>query len=201
MKFTCAYCGAKANRSPGALNRSRAAGNNVYCSRKCSDLGRRKNKSLDQLKAEKAEYDREYRAKNRDTLKQKKAAYFQRTYDPKKAAEDRKKTMARHVAYCQRTEYRAWKKQYDRKYRAKKMYGDYAECFLLAMDIRAECLSKSSDYEIRLERGDYAKRKERKNDQQSNSNKPKAGSLGNLERGERGQNGRLASRQRGNAST
>lgn len=33
-------------------------------------------------KEEKASYDRAYRAKNRERLRVKKSAYFQRTYDP-----------------------------------------------------------------------------------------------------------------------
>jgi hypothetical protein len=78
-------------------------------------------------KKAKAAYDREYRKKNRAMLKAKKAAYFQRTYDPVKAAKERKKTMARHIEYCRRPEYRKKKAAYDRKREAEE-YGEFAEC-------------------------------------------------------------------------
>lgn len=78
-------------------------------------------------KAEKAAYDKEYRRKNRAMLKSKKAAYFQLTYDPVRAAKERKKTMARHIEYCRRPEYKKKKFTYDRK-RESAQYGEFAEC-------------------------------------------------------------------------
>lgn len=78
-------------------------------------------------KKAKAAYDREYRRKNKAMLQAKKAAYYQRTYDPIKAAKERKKTMPRHVEYCRRPEYKKKKYAYDRKREAAK-YGEYAEC-------------------------------------------------------------------------
>lgn len=95
-------------------------------------------------------------------LKAKKAAYFQRTYDPEKARVERKKRSKAHAEYCRRPEYRAWKQQYGRRYRAKKFYGEFWECFLLAQDIREECLERSSDYEIRKAKHTLNKALERK---------------------------------------
>jgi hypothetical protein len=85
-------------------------------------------------KKEKAAYDREYRKKNRAMLKAKKAAYFQRTYDPQKAAKERKKRMPLHVEYCRQPKYKSWKKEYDKKRRGSK-FGDFKDAhdMLLAL--------------------------------------------------------------------
>lgn len=61
---------------------------------RCSSGEVRVEKMID--KNAKAEYDRQYRKKNRARIKANKAAYFQRTYDPVKAAKERKKNMAAH---------------------------------------------------------------------------------------------------------
>lgn len=193
MEFNCAHCGKLADRPTGHVNRSRAQGNSLYCSRECSGLGRRKGLSVEQKKEAKRLYDIEYRARDPEGRKASKAVYYQRTKDPVKEAAARKKRMPFHVEYCRRPEYRAKKKIYDRKYRAEKHYGEFAECFVLVMDIRDECLSRMTDYEIRLEKGTLNKALKRKrHDQRAYSNSPENGPLGNLERGERGQNGRLS---------
>lgn len=186
MKYDCAHCGGEADRPTGHVNRAIKSGNSLYCSRECSGLGRRKGKTKEDRVAEKRAYDMEYRARNLDTIKAKKAAYYQRTHDPIREAEIRKERMPRHIEYCRRPEYREWKKTYDRQYRAVKHYGDYAECFLLVMDIREECLSRMSDYEIRLSNGTLNKSTQRKRDnERSYSNSPEIGPLGNLEFGQR----------------
>ncbi|MDX3926772.1 MAG: hypothetical protein QHC90_13335 [Shinella sp.] len=193
MQFNCAHCGKEADRPAGHVNRARAQGLNLYCSRLCSGLGRRNGKTIEERKEAKRLYDIEYRARDPEGRKASKAAYYQRTKDPVKEAAKRKERMPFHVEYCRRPEYRAKKKVYDRQYRAHKHYGDFAECFLLVMDIRDECLSRMTDYEIRLEKGTLNKALKRKrDDQRAYSNSPENGPLGNLERGEGGQNGRLS---------
>lgn len=138
MKCICTYCGNEFEACSSAYNRAVKHGLNVYCSREHSGLGRRKNKSKEQKKADKAEYDRQYRAKNIEMLKKKKHEYFTKTYDPAKAAIERKKRMPKHVEYCRRPEYRAYKKQYDKKYRANKIFGEYADAFLVLLDIEEQ---------------------------------------------------------------
>lgn len=193
MIFECAHCGKEADRPAGHVNRNRARGNAVYCSRECSGLGRRKGSTVEQKKEAKRLYDIEYRARDPERRRAAKAEYYQRTRDPVKESAVRKKRMPLHLEYCRRPEYRAKKKAYDRQYRAEKHYGEFAECFLLVMDIRDECLSRLTDYEIRLEKGTLNKALQRKrHDQRTHSNSPENGPLGNLERGERGQNGRLS---------
>lgn len=190
----CAYCGEAAEKPAGHVNRARKMGNAVYCSRTCSGLGRRKNKSDAEKREAKRLYDIDYRRKNAALLKAKKAEYFQRTYDPEKARVARRKRAKAHAEYCRQPEYREWKRGYDRQYRARKEYGEYADCFLLVMDIRDECLRQHTDYEIRQAKGTLNKRQERKrNDERTHSQKLEVGSLGNLERSQGGQNGGLAS--------
>lgn len=110
--------------------------------------------SLEQKRLEKKAYDAEYRKRNREMLKDKKAAYFQRTYDPKQAAEYRKKRMPIHVEYCRNPEYREKKKAYDRK-KEEKRYGEWAEAWRLLQQLIREINIKQPD---RNERYREAKR-------------------------------------------
>lgn len=186
MQFECAHCGAVAERRASHVNRSRAQGMKLYCSRICSGLGRRDGKTVEERKEAKRLYDIEYRARDPEGRKAAKAAYYQRTKDPVKEAAKRKQRMHLHVEYCRSPEYRQWKKTYDRQHRAHKHYGDFAECFLLVMEIRDECLSRMTDYEIRLEKGTLNKSLQRKRDyERTLRNGPEIGPLGNLEHGQR----------------
>lgn len=140
-------------RRDSDVNRAIKAGLNIYCDRKCAGFGRRDNKTTNQRKEEKRLYDIEYRNKNKDMLKVKKAAYFKATYDPEKAAIERKKRMPKHIEYCRQPEYRAKKKQYDSQYLAKKNYGEFWESALLIMDIDNEVSARMTDVEIRQVKG------------------------------------------------
>jgi hypothetical protein len=117
-------------------------------------------KTKAQKMAEKRLYDMAYRDKNRAMLKVKKAAYFKRTYDPVKAAVVRKARMHLHVAYCRQPRYKAWKRVYDRKYRARE-YGPFADAYRLAIDLNREIKSRSTNYEIRLQNETLNKRQSR----------------------------------------
>ena len=150
MKYRCAHCGKVNDKWSGHVNRARARGLNLYCDRRCSGLGRRLHKTTAQRKEEKRLYDIEYRAKNLETLKAKKKAYFQKTYDRKAAAEYRKQRMHLHIEYCRRPEYKAWKREYDRKYRAKE-FGAFADAFLLTMDLNREIKGRMTNEEIKWE--------------------------------------------------
>ena len=176
--FICP-CGRTAAKEAGAVNRAERQGLQIYCSRECAWLHHRKNKTPEQKKEEKRLYDMEYRSKNRELLKEKKAAYYRENREllkEKKAAyyrenhniekerEQRKKRSAQHVQYCQRPEYRMWKKGYDRQYRAKKFYGEFAECHLLVLSIRDECLERMDDRDIRNLNGTLNKKQERRRD-------------------------------------
>lgn len=174
MKLTqhpCAYCGKPSAKVAGHVNRSRAAGLNLYCDRKCAGLGRRKGKTKAQKIAEKKAYDAEYRKRDVEAMKARKHAYHLRTYDPAKAAVKRKGTMARHVEYCRRPEYKAWKRQYDKQYNAA-VYGPFADCALLLQALNAEIATRMSKYEIYMANGRYDKYSERKRQRRLESAQP-----------------------------
>lgn len=162
MIITCARCGCKSDKPNGAVNRARKIGAPVYCDKNCAGFARKVNKAREQKKEDKRLYDAEYRAKNRALLKVKKANYFQRTYDPAKAAQDRKLRMPAHIEYCRTPEYRAWKKAYDRRYRGNKLYGEYGEAFSALLELENEVLSRMSRYDIDLMNGKLNKRKQRR---------------------------------------
>lgn len=192
--FQCAHCGATATTANGAFNRAQKIGAPLYCGKECSGLARRKWKSLEQRKAEKSAYDAARRAALAERIKAEKREYHKRTYDPVKAAEVRKRRMPYHVEYCRSPEYRAWKREYDRTYRANKEYGEFAECFLLVMDIRAECLRQMTDYEIRYAKGGVAKTQQRRrNYERANREDLEDCPVGNVERGQGWQDGGFAS--------
>lgn len=198
VAIECGHCGKVAMKASSAVNRARRDGMTIYCSRECSGLGRRKGKTAAQIKAEKKAYDAARRIALADQIKAAKAAYHKRTYDPAKAAEYRKQRMPSHIEYCRRPEYREWKKGYDRQYRAQKHYGDYADCFLLVMDIRDECLAQQTDYEIRFAKGGVAKTQQRRREyDRLNRESTEIGVMGNLEFRQGRQNGSLASGLRG----
>lgn len=150
MKFTCAHCGKVADKRAGEVNRARAQGLRLFCDRRCAGLGRRKpRKPTAERKLEKRLYDIAYRAKNRETLKAKKHARHKRTYDPVKAAKVRKARLPYHVQYCRRPEYKRWKSGYDRRHRAKKFYGAFAEVAMLTCDLNREIKGRMTNHEIK----------------------------------------------------
>lgn len=187
VKFTCPQCRCFGEQPAGAVNRAAKRGAPVYCGRECAGLARRgPEKSAEQRKAEKSSYDALRRVEHGERIRAQKRAHYKATFDPVKAAEYRQKRMPYHVEYCRRPEYVAWKSEYDRKYRAEKEFGEFAECFLLIQDIRSECLAQQTDYEIRLSKGGIAKSQQRKRDYARLVRKdPEIGPLGNLELGER----------------
>lgn len=202
IPVTCDHCGATTMIEAGSVNRARNNGNRLFCGRTCSGLARRNGKTKAQRVAEKAAYDVEYRAKNLAGIKARKAEYFQRTYDPVKAAVERQKIMPRHVEYCRRPEYRVKKKTYDRQYRAKLHYGPFWECQVLTLQIREAALELMTDYEIRLAKGTLNKRLQRKRDyDRSYREELEVGPLGHLELGQGWQDGGLASGLRSLPST
>lgn len=178
MLITCPVCELEVDKPKGAVNRAKKKGLSIYCGRECAGIARRNSKTVNQKKAEKAAYDKLYRAKNADRIKKEKAEWFRQTYDPVKAAEERKKNMHKHVQYCRQPKYRARKKEYDRAYRAKKHYGEFWEAQVLSLKIREECLKRQSDYEIRLEIGNLNKAQRRKRDVTTNSRKLERSPLG-----------------------
>ena len=164
VSYACAWCGQDASRERGAINRAKRQGMALYCGRTCSGLGRRNpNPPTDaERRAAKADYDRQYRERDREAKAAKRAAYYQRTRDVEKERAYRKANMARHVEYCRRPDYVAWKREYDRSYRAKKDFGEFWESGLLLLDLHAEITARASRAEIYAANGTAAKTQQRK---------------------------------------
>lgn len=149
MKFKCAHCGKTGDKPTGEVNRAEASGLRLFCNRRCSGLAKRTHKTKSQKRAEKKAYDALYRVENLATITAKKRAYFKRTYDPAKAAVERKKRMPLHVEYCRRPEYKRWKKTYDRRHRAEKFYGPFAEVAMLTLDLNREIKGRMNNHDIK----------------------------------------------------
>ncbi len=139
VTLVCIGCSCSFKKKIGAYNYQINKGiDRFFCSRYCFYESRKGHKSEEQKKAEKAAYDLIYKEKNIETIRVRRHNYFKRTYDPAKAAIHRKGRMKEHAEYCRRPAYRAWKAEYDKQYHAKKNYGEYWECHLLASQIQAE---------------------------------------------------------------
>lgn len=165
MKIICPQCGAACDKFPGAVNRAVAKGLRIYCGRRCAGLGRRKPKlSVIDQKTKKSAYDAERREKNRSALLAKKRESFKRNYDPKKAAEYRKKRMSYHVQYCRRVEYRERKSEYDLQRRMKKDFGPFWQAALVLRDLETEVAERATRYEIGRTNGTTNKAQERRRD-------------------------------------
>jgi hypothetical protein len=152
MKYKCAHCGKTNDKAAGHVNRARARGLKLYCNRHCSALGRRQGKTVAQKREEKRLYDVQYRANNLPTLKEKKRAYHQRTYDPVEAAKVRKNRMPYHVEYCRQPWYRAWKSDYDRRRRAGE-FGAFADAYTLTIELNREIKRRHDHEEIKYQNG------------------------------------------------
>lgn len=155
----CAHCNKPHNRLTGEINRAKKRGLNIYCSLKCSRIGRRLHKTKAQLKLEKWWYDAFNRQAMRDIIKEKKAEYFQRDYkaNPEKYLQFRKGRQKKHNNYCMRPEYRVKKKSYDESHRAKKMYGPYAEAALILKEIE----NLIDSHEARIDKNCHNKKQKR----------------------------------------
>lgn len=158
----CAHCDGAVQQAQGAINRALRSGKPIYCGRMCAGLARRKWKTLEQKREEKAIYDMLYRAKNQDALKAKKAAWHQRSYDPEKAAVARQKTMRRHVEYCRQPEYKSYKREYDKVYRAKQDAGDFWESQILLVNLEKEIAARATRTEIYTTNQTLNKKQERR---------------------------------------
>ena len=153
-RANCGYCGAAVQQSQSAIRRAIREGKPLYCDRDCAGMARRV--PPEQKKEAKRVYDARLRVEKAAELSVKRAAAYQRNRDPVKERERRSKNMGRHVEYCRRPEYRAYKSGYDRQYRAEE-YGEYAEAYLLLLDLEREIRSRATWYERRKAQGYFTR--------------------------------------------
>lgn len=150
----CGYCDAIVPQSQSSIRRAQREGKPLYCNRVC--FGKTRRVTLSQKREAKRVYDAQYRTENAPEINAKKAAYYRRTRDPVKERERRRENMDWHVEYCRRPEYRAYKSAYDRE-RSANEYGEYAEAYLLLLDLEREIRSRATSYERRKARGYYTR--------------------------------------------
>ena len=175
IHIICARCGKLTEKERGAVNRAHNTGLNIYCDRRCAGLGRRKPpKRKKQRVKEKRLYDIEYRRKNHAILKEKKRLQHLRTYDPVEAARVRKLNMKRHVEYCRQPEYKRKKKDYDRRRRASE-FGQFAEAYLLFLDLNKSIKERITNHEIRKENDTLNKIQERRRQDGANTGRGRDG--------------------------
>jgi hypothetical protein len=136
--MNCNYCGKELIKTTSAINRALKINALLYCNRMCSGLGRQLHRPLEEKKKQKADYDKQYRKNNANKIKLSKHNYYKETYDPLKASIDRKKNANKHLEYCRQPKYKTYKQEYDKKYLAKKLFGEYWESALLIRDIEKE---------------------------------------------------------------
>lgn len=116
MEIKCPVCNLVVSKPSGQINRALKLGLNIYCSRKCSGIGRRSTKSDELKRKEKSEYDKEYREKNKALIKLKKAAYTRSESGIKMQRKRRAKLKESgyHNEYCRKPEQR--QKERERRY-------------------------------------------------------------------------------------
>lgn len=153
IKIICPQCNSECEKNTGAYNRAIKIGAKLFCSHQCA-INFRKISKKEKVEKKRL-YDIEYRRKNKEKIKRRKALEFQRDYkaNPEKYRAIRKARMAKHVEYCRQPDYRAKKRVYDREYRAKRNYGEYWESHVAIMKIKDETEKIASKYERDLERG------------------------------------------------
>lgn len=133
MKAICKHCGIEFEKSSGHLNRANKLGVPVFCSKQHFWESRRIERSNEEKKAVKAKYDKEYHK----TEKRKASARRYNSSPIGRAMQkrQREKQKQAHLEYCRTPEYRAWKKQYDENYQAKRSFGEFYESGILLKKI------------------------------------------------------------------
>lgn len=133
MKHICPHCKIECDIKAGYINRAKKLGVPKYCSKKCSGLARRNDKTTEQKKAEKAAYDKIYH--KTDKRKESHKRYNETPAGRATQKRAREKLKEYHLEYCRTPEYRAWKKDYDQLHVAKKHFGAFAEASLILEQI------------------------------------------------------------------
>lgn len=122
VTIICPTCSKPSEKNLGHYNRAIKLGNKMYCSHVCFGVGRKLEfdkhlKTTEQLKQEKAEYDRQRRKSLGDTLKIAKKKYYEankETILPKMRVYNRSR-MSSHVIYCRQPEQREKERLRNRK--------------------------------------------------------------------------------------
>jgi hypothetical protein len=168
MILNCNYCNKQfrvKENNIGQRKRSIRLGLPIYCSRKCAWIGRRTNETEEEKKTYKKWYDLFIRVsmtddeRDLDTLQN--MVYFQLDYaqNPDKYREERQRRMPSHIEYCRQPEYRKYKKEYDEKHRAQKLFGAFWECAIILKNLDNEIDYRESKRQNKIYNKSTTKRK------------------------------------------
>lgn len=177
MIVKCAYCNKEVEKFLSHVNRALKSGNNIYCDRKCSGLGRRLNLSIKQKKEIKRIYDIEYRKNNAEIIKIKQREYNSSPSGRAMQKRHRLKTNDYRKEYISTPKYREWKKNYDKIFRAKQQYGEFFEAELILRDIENEIDNREVKQQLNLHNKSIKRKREY---ERTNSSKLEGCTLGNL---------------------
>lgn len=174
--MNCHYCGKHINK------KIHKGCKYAYCNRVCSGLALRLNKTKEQKKEEKRLYDIERRKIKGDEIRAKKREYFKKDYakNPEKYKEIRRKKYKKHLEYLSTPEYKAYKKEYDKKYRAKINYGEYWESGLLLQKIELQIDNREVKQQLNLIN---KSQKRKRNYEKTKCTEFERNFMGNIERG------------------
>jgi hypothetical protein len=159
MKVKCAYCGLEIEKETGHVNRALKLNMGLFCNKTCFGLSKRVNRTDEERRKIKADYDREYRKNNPD-IKEKKRAYYKTPNGRALQKRNREKRKEAHAEYIKTDKYRAWKREYDEKYHAKTKYGEYYESAIILKQLEETILPEKQ--EAKIQKGTYNKSQKRK---------------------------------------
>lgn len=144
MIVKCAYCSKDKELFTSQYNRALSRGNKIYCNKKCSGLGRRDNRSIEEKKKEKAIYDKEYRIRTNKSKKQLEKYHKELKENPEKIRAIQKKhresqkLSGYRKKYISSERYKKYKHEYDVKRQAKKSVPDeFVESLFLLRELEA----------------------------------------------------------------
>ncbi len=162
MEIICAYCNNKSEKSSSSVNLAKRINAPIYCSRKCSGLGRRDTRTKKEKVEAKRLYDQKYRLNNFSIIKSKKQAHAKTESGRQMQKRNRDKMKNFHLEYCRTPEYRKWKAEYDKKHLANKQYGEFAEAALTLRSLETEITSRITKTEIYANNGTLNKKQSRR---------------------------------------
>lgn len=104
MKFICCHCGIESDKPTGHVNRAKKTGANIYCSKECSNEGRKSKKTDSQKRKDKSIYDAQYRKDNIEKIKKRNKEYYSKNkdslYKKQREKQDNDEYRAKHAEYC-----------------------------------------------------------------------------------------------------
>lgn len=168
MEIICPQCNKKVQKKTGSVNRAIKIKAPIYCGKKCSGLARRKNRTVEEKKKIKSEYDKIYRKKNANKIKERNRLYDSSPLGRAMQKRNREKFKQYHLEYCRTPEYRKYKRDYDHKHHLKNKYGEFWEAASILVKLNSILPSKT----IKYNQGIINKTQKRKRKWQNRKNSP-----------------------------